>query len=45
MVMTHRTLKSIVGKVVFFTKSTICVLANNADWDCFHNLWDCVHAW
>ena len=24
---------------MFFIKSTICVLANNADWDCFHNLW------
>jgi hypothetical protein len=39
MVMTCRTVKGIVGKVVFFIKSTICVLANNADWDCFHNLW------
>jgi len=37
--MTCTTVKGIVGKVVFFTKSTICVLANNADWDCFHNLW------
>lgn len=40
MVVTCRTVKGIVGKVVFFTKSTICGLANKADWDCFHNLQD-----
>jgi len=41
MEMTCRTVNSIVRKVVFFTKFTICVLANNADWDCFHNLQGC----
>lgn len=38
MVMICKTVKGIVGKVVFFAKSTIGVLANNANWDCFHNL-------